>query len=64
MKVKCIDISHKSWLLTIDKIYDVIEHRKDVYSMVSDDGTIGFYNVGRFIKIDDLRDKKIDDILK
>lgn len=72
MKVVCIDndnLIHGTGisLLTIDKIYDVIEERGvtlgSIYRLKDDRGEITWYSVSRFVSLQEVRNEKIDQIL-
>ena len=63
-KVICID-STKGGLLTINKVYDILEVRGngEFYSLIADDGIQYSFCTHRFITMDLHRDNKLNKLI-
>lgn len=66
MKVVCIRNKYEhELLLTIGKVYDVIDERSVLgYLIVNDEGVTHFYAQELFIYLTELRDEKLNNLLE
>ena len=65
IKVICIDNDNGYYNLTINKIYDALEHdgNSDLYQIQNDEFEMGSYFKTRFIPLAEWRDKQINNLL-
>lgn len=63
MKVVCIKNKYEL-LLTLGKVYDVIERSVLGYLIVNDEGVTNFYAQELFIYLTELRDEKLNNLLE
>lgn len=66
MKVVCIRNKYEhELLLTLGKVYDVIDERSVLgYLIVNDEGVTNFYAQELFIYLTELRDEKLNNLLE
>lgn len=63
MKVRCIDNRNLNGLLTINKIYDVVEFTKFSYIIVNDIGILTTILKGGFISLKEERSQKLSKLI-
>ena len=66
IKVRCINNGGCRSLLTINKIYEVINYKRNYYKILCNDLGLsdGFYQKNKFMTLAEYRNQQIDNILK
>lgn len=54
-----LEVINSSHVLTSEKIYDVIQKSMNQYLIIDDTGNKRWYNINRFILLDEERERKL-----
>ena len=57
--IECLEVINSSHVLTSDKMYDVIQKSMNQYLIIDDTGNKRWYNINRFILLEEERARKL-----